>query len=74
MGGPTDMFGDGYDVPAALLHSLGLTVGRKAPVLPATLSEQFESLPSRSLSSACRRLRIASSVLCISDAKLNQPI
>lgn len=52
MGGPTEMFGEGYDVPALLDDSLGLPeVGRKAPVLPETLSEQLESLPSRSFSS-----------------------
>lgn len=67
MGGPTDILGEGYDPeplsPAA--PSLGLPddVGLKAPpVLPPTLSEQLESLPSRSTSSDCRRRRKASSL------------
>lgn len=49
------MFGDGYDEPLVVFEfSLGLPepVGRNAPPPPPTLSEQFESLPSRSLSSA----------------------
>uniref|UniRef100_A0A182IQD1 Uncharacterized protein n=1 Tax=Anopheles atroparvus TaxID=41427 RepID=A0A182IQD1_ANOAO len=56
------------DVPALLDDSFGLPeVGRKAPVLPDTLSEQFESLPSRSFSSDCSLLRIASSARCTSS-------
>lgn len=77
MGGPTEIFGEGYDGPVfeETPLSLGLPAGLKAaPDPPPTLSEQFESLPSRSssLSSVpCNRLRTSS--MCASFAKLNQP-
>lgn len=65
------MFGDGYDVPGGFGPFFGLPdVGRNAPVLPPTLSEQLESLPSRSESSVCcSLLRRASSLLRFSLAR-----